>query len=60
MVQGESSTGARERATSRNAIVDCYHNVLPKVQRKLAFGPEQLPRRPTQTRKEGESFIQST
>ena len=54
--KGETDAASRERATARNAIVDCYHHVLPKVQRKLAFGPEQLPRKPAQTRKEGKEM----
>ena len=46
--------GARDRAATRNAIVDCYHAVLPRVQRRLALEAELAPKRSLLARREGE------
>ncbi|CAH1774002.1 unnamed protein product [Owenia fusiformis] len=48
----EADVSARERAAARNAIVSCYSNVLPTVQRKLTFGTELIRKRPTLMRRE--------
>ena len=44
---------ARERAISRNAIVDSYMSILPSVQRKLMFEHVHVPKKSTTWRREG-------
>ena len=51
--QADVDTAARERTVARHAIVDCYQRVLPKAQRKMAFGAEPTVRRSGSTRREG-------
>eukprot|EP00058_Branchiostoma_floridae_P005603 XP_002591091.1 hypothetical protein BRAFLDRAFT_108700 [Branchiostoma floridae] len=40
-VMMEHDAQAQQRAATRNAIIDTYMRLLPGVQRKLSFGPEQ-------------------
>ncbi|XP_077998282.1 protein ELYS-like [Glandiceps talaboti] len=51
-LMSESDGRARDRASARNAIVDSYARLLPQVQRKMAFGPEQKLKQLTVTRRE--------
>ncbi|XP_070561837.1 protein ELYS-like [Ptychodera flava] len=51
-LMSETDGKARERASARNAIVDSYAKLLPQVQRKLAFGPEQPKKRMMMKRQE--------
>nr|XP_006822563.1 PREDICTED: protein ELYS-like [Saccoglossus kowalevskii] len=51
-LMSETDIKARERASARNAIVDSYTKLLPRVQRKLAYAPEQPMRKLTMARRE--------
>lgn len=53
LIQGAVDSGVRERSAARNAIVECYHGILPRVQRKLAFDSHSHARAATVSRKEG-------
>ena len=52
-LQNDPSSSARERAVSRNAIVESYTAVLPSVQRKLLFEQIHVPKKNITWRREG-------
>ncbi|XP_071506406.1 protein ELYS-like [Diadema antillarum] len=51
-MMGDSDPLARERTSARNIITESYVNVLPRVQRRLAFDSETRQRKPVGIRRE--------
>lgn len=52
-LQSDPNSLSRERAASRNVIVDSYMAILPNVQRKLMFEHVHVPKKSTTWRREG-------
>ena len=55
MLQSEGDAKTRELAATRNAVVDCFTKVLPKIQRRLLSQDTDTAQRQTVTRREGKS-----